>query len=193
MARAHGPVTRAALAVGAAGALVLVSGLAAVAGPAGSVAPGARLCVAPGQPVVAAKVDDQGNAVCGSGRTLAVVAAQEAVRLLDESVAALQGRVELLASSTAVSTRTTPVPFAARADGTVETSRSWATCGSGGKALSGSAQTQNAALVTSYVVDGGRGWYFEIKPTGTSPSATTHLICAGASSSGGTTPPAPGG
>ena len=185
--------TAAFLAVAGAAALGFGAGAGAFAGPAASVAPAAALCTAPGQPVLGAKPDGQGGYVCPSGRTLAVVAAQEAVRLLEEAQAVLSGRLDALQRATAVTTLTSPVPFAARPDGTLAPARTTVSCGSTGKALSGSVRTTGARVVQSHAADDGRGWYFDLQPTSSTPSVTTYVVCSGASGgTGGGTSPVPG-
>jgi ABC-type transport system involved in cytochrome bd biosynthesis fused ATPase/permease subunit len=162
---------------------------------------------------LAAKSDGSGGYVCPAGRTLSVVAAQEAVALLDDAVDslqqraassegrldmlqdrvdALQGQLETLTETTALSTRVTAVPFAVRQDGTVAPARFTVTCGDG-RAVSGSAKTTDATVAQSFLSDDGHSWTFEIRALSSSgPSATAYVVCEGASS-GGATAPAPGG
>lgn len=187
------------LVIGLTALLVAGSGVAALAGPAAGVAPGADLCVAPGKPVVAATPDGSGAATCPSGRTLAVVAAQEAVRLLDQSVADLQardaqlaGELAALGSRTAVSLKQAAVPWAVGPGGGFGNSRSVVSCGSG-KALSGSVRTSQVGVVQSHVSDGGSSWTFELQATGSSPSAQTFVVCMGPDGGDGGTRPVPGG
>lgn len=200
------PTRRAIGAVALAAGCVLASGVAALAGPAGSVAPGAALCAAAGQPVSAAKPDGVGGYVCPSGKTLALVAAQEAVELLDGAVedleasvnllearvADLQGQVDALGSRTALSLKETAVPWAMKVDGTFAPARFEMTCGSEGKAISGSAKTTGAAVTQSHVSNSGASWTFEIQATSSTPQARAFIVCMGPSGASGTAP-APGG
>lgn len=187
-----GPVRRpAVLAVAGAAALVLGTGLGALAGPAATVPPAAALCLADGQPVHAARPDGAGGFVCGSGRRLSVVAAQEAVRQLDLEAALLKGRLDALTRATAVTTLTTQVPFAVGpTGGTPAATQPTVSCGTSGSALSGTWRATNATVQGFPTVDG-RGWTFDVRPTTSGPSVTLFVTCMGAGTSG--TGPTPGG
>lgn len=207
-------VVRLAVSTGTAGlalAVVLGGGVAAVASTS-SGPPGAVLCTADGQPVLAARPDGSGGWVCGSGRTLRQVAGQGAVDALAASVSSLdarttqaesdlraaesalagaRARLSALEARTAVATvrYDGPFPWAVGPGGGTATTSPVLTC-PGGKALSGSARASGATVTASHLGDDGASWQFTVARTSDAPAISLRVVCAGAGAGG--TAPQPG-
>ena len=115
------------------------------------------------------RADETGSQLSGLELRLGDVAGE--VGALDERLGTLEGRLAELDRRTAAST--------VSAAATLTSEPQIVSCGTG-KALSGSARTADATVAQSFPTSDGSGWSFVVEPTGGTPSATLHVVCAGA-------------